>query len=50
MISRVQGRIQEIQNRMGAGTLASYLDTVSFIENSLKIIQNFREKGRGWSP
>ena len=35
---------------MGAGTLARYLGTVSFTENSLKIIQNFTEQGRGMVP
>ena len=39
-----RGWIQKFQKKV-AGTLASYLDSFDFSENSIKIIQNFKEKG-----
>ena len=33
--------------RKGKGVLASYRGTIYFTENSLKIIQNFTERGGG---
>ena len=35
--------------RKGKGVLASYRGTIYFTENSLKIIQNFTERGGGGS-
>ena len=38
-----RGRIQKIQKGV-AGILASYIDTIYFTENSLKIIENITDK------
>ena len=42
----------EISERGGWDTcpLASYLDSFDFSENSIKIIQNFKEKGVAMAP
>ena len=40
------GRIQKIQKGV-AGILASYIDTIYFTENSLKITENITGKKRG---
>ena len=44
-----QGQIQNIQKGV-AGTLASYTDTFYFSENSIRIIQNFKENGVARAP
>ena len=41
-----RGRIQKIQKGV-AGILASYIDTIYFTENSLKITENITDKKRG---
>lgn len=41
-----RGRIQKIQKGV-AGILASYIDTIYFTENSLKIIENITDKKKG---
>ena len=43
-----QGQIQKIQNGL-AWAFATYIDTIYFTENSLKIIQNFTiSQRKGW--
>ena len=44
-----QGRIQKITIGV-VGTLDHYIDTFYFPENSIKIIQNFKEKRGGCAP
>ena len=41
--------IQKIKKGV-AGTLASYVDTFYFSENSIRIIQNFKQKGVAVAP
>ena len=48
-IGGTQGRIQKIQKGV-ARTLASYIDTFYFTENSLKIIEKVTEKGVATGP
>ena len=43
-VRHTHGRIQKIQKGV-AETLASYIDTFYFSKNSIKITQNFKEKG-----
>ena len=44
MVALTRVRVQKIW-KGGGGTLASYINTNYFTENSLKIIGNFTEKG-----
>lgn len=44
-----QGRNQKIQKGV-AGTLASYIDVFNLSENSIKIIQNVKEKEVAAAP
>ena len=48
-IGGTQERIQKIQKAV-ATTLASYIDTFHFTENSLKIIEKITEKGVATGP
>ena len=48
-IGGTQGRIQKIQKGV-ARTLASFMDTFYFTENSLKVIEKITEKGVAMGP
>ena len=48
----LQGQVQNVQKGVAWTTcpLASYIDNFYFSENSVKIIQNFKEKGAAAVP